>query len=160
MCSLTWTFADEGRRQDRQMCRLFVCLLVCLHWSQLSIAVIKHQKQPGKERVVSFPHQSSSLKEVRVRTQGRNVGAGAQVGAGEGCCLLAFSSCLAQFAFIYHSRVFSPGVAPFTMGWALSYQLLIKNIASTDLPIGQSSEDIFSIEVPFPQMTLAYDNLT
>ena len=41
----------------------------------------------------------------------------------EGCCLLACSACC-----VIERRTTSPGMAPPTMGWALPYQSLIKEI--------------------------------
>ena len=55
--------------------------------------------------------------------QDRNLEAGADAEAMEGYCLLAFSAC-----FLTETRATSPGMVSPTMGWALLYQSLIKNM--------------------------------
>ena len=56
--------------------------------------------------------------------QGRNLEAGADPEAMEGCCLLACSAC-----FLIEPRTTRPGMAPPTMGRALPHQSLIKEIS-------------------------------
>jgi hypothetical protein len=72
--------------------------------------VIKHcdQKHLGEDYRVL--HHSPSLREARTGTQGRNLEAGADAEAMEGCCLLACSSWFSQSAFIQN-----PG--PSAQGW-------------------------------------------
>ena len=72
---------------------------------RVSIAVIKHHGQSnlGKKMFPWFmlPYHCSSLKEVRTGTKwGRNLEAGVDAEAMEGCYLLACSSWLAQTAFL------------------------------------------------------------
>jgi hypothetical protein len=55
--------------------------------------------------------------------QSRNLEAGADAEATKGDCLLACSS-----YFLIEPRSTSPGMAPPTMGWALSCQSLIKKM--------------------------------
>ena len=78
-------------------------ILVPTCLSRVTISVMKHhdQKQLGEERVY-FTHHSynSPTKAVRVEThKGRNLEAGADAEAMEGCCLLPCFPWLAQPAF-------------------------------------------------------------
>jgi hypothetical protein len=66
-------------------------------------------------------HQRKSGQEL---TQGRNLEAGADAEAMEACYLLACFTC-----FFIEPRPISPGMAPPAIGWALSYQTLIKKKA-------------------------------
>ena len=67
----------------------------------------------------------SIFNEASTGTQmGRNLEAGADAEAMEGCCLLAFSArCFIE------PRTSSPGVVPPTMAWALPHQILVEKNA-------------------------------
>jgi hypothetical protein len=65
---------------------------------------------------LTLPHCYSSPKKVRMETQqDKNLEAGANREAMEGCCLLSQSAC-----FLIEPRMTSLGMAPPAMGWALS----------------------------------------
>jgi hypothetical protein len=96
--------------------------------------VIEHHghKQVGKERkgVISltFPYHSPSSKKSRQElNQGRNLEAGADAEDMEGCCLLAYSSWLAQSAFSWNPGSPAQVAPPTEKVWALP-QSQIKKI--------------------------------
>ena len=121
---------------------------------RVSIAVMKHHDQKaswgGKglsdlHFLITDYHQRKSGQEVK---QGRNLEVGADAEAMEGCCLLA---CLhGLFSLLIESTTTSPGMAPPTMGWALSHQSLRK------CPTAGAYGSIFSIDVIFFQKPLVY----
>jgi hypothetical protein len=79
------------------------------------------------------PHPSSSSKEVRSGTQNsRNLEAGADAEAMTGAAYwVAPHDWLSQLS--YRTRTSSPGMAPPTMGWALSHHHLLRK-CPTGLP--------------------------
>jgi hypothetical protein len=72
------------------------------------------------------------MKPEKELQQDRNLKAGTDVEAVEGCCLLTYSSWVSQLAFfirfIRNFRTTRPGGALPTMTWALSHQSLIKKM--------------------------------
>ena len=84
----------------------------------------KHHDQNASWFIqLTFPRCCSSPKEVRTGThtgqeltQGRDLEAGPDAEAMEGCCLLAYFPWLAQLAFLIEPRTISPGIASPTMG--------------------------------------------
>lgn len=110
---------------------------------------LKYTNNVGRKRVylLHLTTCSSSIWEVRVGTQGRNLEAETEVEAIEGHCLLACSSC-----FLVAPRTANPGVALPTVNWALPHQLSIRKCIM-HLPTGQASGGIFSVEVPSSEMT-------
>lgn len=67
----------------------------------------------GRKGLISVPHHSPSLRNVRTVKQGRNLKTGAVAEAMEECFLLFCSPRLAQPV---HLRITLPGVVPSTMG--------------------------------------------
>ena len=70
-------------------------------------------KYSDQEANFAVHHQRNSGQEL---TQGRNLEAGANAEAIEGCCLLACFPWLVQLAFLYRTRTANLGVAPPTGG--------------------------------------------
>jgi hypothetical protein len=93
----------------------FICKW-CLSQGFYSCTNIMTKKQVEKKGFIQLilTHCCSAPKEVRTGTQaGQEAGADAE--AMEGCYLLACSAC-----FFIEPRTTSPGMAPPTMGWALT----------------------------------------
>jgi hypothetical protein len=69
---------------------------------RVAIAVIKRHGYLWRSGFIWLPllHHGSSLKEIKTESQGRNLEAGADAEAMEGCSLLVCSSWLAQTAFL------------------------------------------------------------
>jgi hypothetical protein len=83
----------------------------------------------GNSRRKGFQLTLPSLRTSRQELKhGRNLVAGANAAAMEGCRLLVCFSWLPQFCFLTEHRTTSPGIAPPTMGRALPHQSLIKKM--------------------------------
>ena len=80
----------------------------------------------GKKKFVwlTYSYYSPSLKEVWTEFKhGKYLETGADAEARKKFCLLACSAC-----FLIELRITSPGMAPFTMAWALPHWSLIKKM--------------------------------
>ena len=135
----------------------WVCVLV-----RVSIAVTKHHDQKSKLGrkgfiLLTLPHWSSLLKEVRAGTQSRNLEAEASTEAMEECNLLACSSWLAQPALLYNPRTpaqvdnthHGQGPPLLINNWENAWQLDLIWLNS-----------ISSMEAPSSLMVLTYVRLT
>lgn len=111
------------------------------------------QKQLGVEK--GFSLQLSGhilpLREVVTETQGRNMEPGTKTEVMGECCLLACSLRLAQPAFLYHSGLCSR-MAPLASELGPPISITKQEKAPTDLPIGQSYRNIFSVKISFSQI--------
>ena len=70
-------------------------------------------------------YNSFSGRSIRILKQNRDLEAGADLEAMEGCCLLAYFNMVLSAFFLIEWRISSPGTASPIMRWALSHQSLI-----------------------------------
>jgi hypothetical protein len=99
MCVLGFLLL-QGNTMIKQLGEKMIYLAINFH------STVHHQRKSGQEP-----------------KQGRNLEAGAEAEAMEGCCLLVCSNC-----FLMELRSTSPGMAPPTMGWAILQKSLIKKM--------------------------------
>jgi hypothetical protein len=94
-------------------------------WSLLLWWNIMTKSNMGRK---AFPHTVSHQKQWgQELQQGRNLDTDAEA-MGE-CCFLAFSTWLCSACFLMEPRTTSPEMAPPSMGWIFSHELLIKKMA-------------------------------
>jgi hypothetical protein len=79
----------------------------------------------GGESLCQFTVSSPSLREVRARTQGRNLKAGTEAEAMQGFILLFMAS---SVSFLIEPRTMCPGIASPTVGLALPHQSLTNKL--------------------------------
>lgn len=100
----------------------------------------------GRKVLFNLPTLRTSLRESGAGTQGRNLEPGTEAKAKEECCLLVGPSQFVWLDFSYHLE---------PQAQTLLHQPLIKKCHT-----GQSSEDVFSTEVPSSQTAVAFLKLT
>lgn len=107
-------------------------LLYVSNFLRVSIAAMKHLEQKvndGRVYLIYISlHHCSLLKEVMTVTQSwQELGGKSWSRTPEGVLLIGFLLMTCSFYFLIKLRITSPGMAPFTIIWALFHQSLIKN---------------------------------
>ena len=120
-----------------------------------------YDERPDRKQIgricLTLLHYCSPSREVRIGGTHTGLDPGCRGHRGvlfTGLFLMASSDCL-----IIVARTTSPGVAPLTMGWALSNQSLIKKIPYK-LCRAQCQGGIFSTEAPSSLISIACVKLT